>query len=51
MQLRFGECLFDSGSRRLTRGGESVHLEPKAFELLELLLERRPAAAAAGVTD
>ena len=40
MQLRFGECLFDSGSRRLTRGGEPVHLEPKAFELLELLLER-----------
>jgi DNA-binding winged helix-turn-helix (wHTH) protein len=46
MQLRFGECLFDSGSRRLTRGGEPVHLEPKAFELLELLLERRPAAVA-----
>jgi DNA-binding winged helix-turn-helix (wHTH) protein len=46
MQLRFGECVFDSGSRRLTRGGEPVHLEPKTFELLELLLERRPAAVA-----
>ena len=46
MRLQFGECAFDSGSRRLTRGGEPVHLEPKAFELLELLLERRPAAVA-----
>jgi len=46
MQLRFGEFVFDSDSRRLTRGGEPVHLEPKAFELLELLLERRPAAVA-----
>ena len=46
MQLRFGEYVFDSESRRLTRRDEPVHLEPKAFELLELLLERRPAAVA-----
>jgi len=46
MRLRFSEFVFDSDSRRLTRGGEPVHLEPKAFELLELLLERRPAAVA-----
>ena len=46
MRLRFSEFVFDSDSRRLTRGGETVHLEPKAFELLELLLERRPAAVA-----
>ena len=52
MQLQFGECVFDSDSRRLTRGAEPVHLEPKAFELLELLLERRPAAVAkAGIHD
>jgi DNA-binding winged helix-turn-helix (wHTH) protein len=44
MRLRFSELVFDSDSRRLTRAGEPVHLEPKAFELLELLLERRPAA-------
>lgn len=46
MQLQLGACVFDSDSRRLTRCGEPVHLEPKAFELLELLLERRPAAVA-----
>jgi DNA-binding winged helix-turn-helix (wHTH) protein len=46
MQLRFGECVFDSESRRLSRGDAPAHLEPKAFELLELLLERRPAAVA-----
>jgi len=46
MQVRFGELAFDSEPRRLTRGGRPVHLEPKAFELLELLLERRPAAVA-----
>jgi DNA-binding winged helix-turn-helix (wHTH) protein len=46
MRLRFSEFVFDADSRRLTRGGEAVHLEPKAFELLELLLEKRPAAVA-----
>jgi DNA-binding winged helix-turn-helix (wHTH) protein len=46
MRLRFSEFVFDADSRRLTRGGVIVHLEPKAFELLELLLERRPAAVA-----
>jgi len=46
MPLRFGEFVFDSESRRLSRGGGPVHLEPKAFELLELLLQRLPAAVA-----
>jgi len=46
MQLRFGEFAFDSEARRLSRGDRPVHLEPKAYELLELLLERRPAAVA-----
>lgn len=46
MQLRFGEFAFDSDARRLSRGDRLVHLEPKAYELLELLLERRPAAVA-----
>jgi DNA-binding winged helix-turn-helix (wHTH) protein len=44
MRLRFGACAFDSESRLLTQGGRPVQLEPKAFALLELLLERRPAA-------
>ena len=46
MRLRFSGFDFDSEARQLSRGGQPVHLEPKAFELLELLLERRPAAVA-----
>jgi DNA-binding winged helix-turn-helix (wHTH) protein len=44
MPVRFGEYEFDGAGHRLTRGGARVHLVPKAFELLALLLERRPAA-------
>jgi DNA-binding winged helix-turn-helix (wHTH) protein len=46
MRLRFGDCIFDSGTRQLERGGAAVRLGPKAFRLLELLLERRPQALA-----
>jgi DNA-binding winged helix-turn-helix (wHTH) protein len=42
LRLRFSEFVLDSGTRQLRRGGEERHLGPKAFELLELLLERRP---------
>jgi DNA-binding winged helix-turn-helix (wHTH) protein len=34
----------DSGTRQLLRGGRPVHLSPKAYGLLELLLERAPHA-------
>ena len=44
MRVHFGDVLFDSGARRLFRGGEEVHLPLKAFELLRLLIERRPDA-------
>jgi DNA-binding winged helix-turn-helix (wHTH) protein len=44
MRLSFGECVFDGSSRELFRGGVSVHVPPKTFRLLEVLLERRPAA-------
>lgn len=44
MRARFGEFVLDGESRRLLRAGEECHLEPKAFELLELLVGRRPAA-------
>ena len=44
MRLTFGECVFDSGTRELTRGGGTVHVSPKAFRLLELLLKSRPRA-------
>jgi DNA-binding winged helix-turn-helix (wHTH) protein len=43
MRHRFGDCLFDTATRQLVRGGQPVHLGPKAYELLALLLERAPA--------
>jgi DNA-binding winged helix-turn-helix (wHTH) protein len=42
MSLRFGDFVLDPGTRQLRRGEEERHLGPKAFELLELLLQRRP---------
>ncbi len=44
MTWRFGECGLDSATRELTRAGRPVPLTPKALRLLELLLERHPAA-------
>ncbi len=46
MRVVFGECEFDSGRRALLRHGSAVPLSPKAFQLLELLLDRRPEAVA-----
>ena len=44
MRLRFGEFVLDDAARQLSRDGSSVHLTPKALELLEFLVERRPRA-------
>jgi DNA-binding winged helix-turn-helix (wHTH) protein len=44
MRVSFGKCLLDSETRELFAEGEVVHLQPKAFQLLELLLESRPKA-------
>jgi DNA-binding winged helix-turn-helix (wHTH) protein len=44
VRLLFGECVLDTETRQLLRAGEVVHLTPKAFELLQALLERRPRA-------
>ncbi len=44
MRLAFGECVFDSDARELARNGRTVHVSPKAFLLLELLLKSRPRA-------
>src|SRR5215470_10280859 len=46
MRLEFGEFTLDHDTRQLRRGGTELHLEPKALELLGLLLERRPQAVA-----
>jgi DNA-binding winged helix-turn-helix (wHTH) protein len=42
MRVRFGDCVVDSGSRELVREGRRIDLTPKAFDLLQALLERRP---------
>lgn len=42
--LRFGDVTFDPARRLVSRGPRPVHLTPRAFRLLELLLERRPRA-------
>jgi DNA-binding winged helix-turn-helix (wHTH) protein len=43
MRLTFGRFVFDSRLRSVTRDGEPVALSPKAFQLLEALVEARPA--------
>lgn len=37
--LRFGDICVDRTARTVTRGGEDVHLSPKAYGLLEHLIE------------
>ncbi len=44
MRTRFDDCVLDSSTRELLRGGKPVHVSPKAFELIELLLAERPKA-------
>ena len=45
MRIVFGDCEFDSGRRVLLRHGQpDAAFSPKAFQLLELLLDRRPEA-------
>jgi DNA-binding winged helix-turn-helix (wHTH) protein len=46
MRVLLGECEFDSGRRLLLRHGRAEPLSPKAFQLLEILLDRRPEAIA-----
>lgn len=41
MQASFAAFTFDDGTRELRRGGRLVHLSPKAFDLLGLLLRQR----------
>jgi DNA-binding winged helix-turn-helix (wHTH) protein len=42
LRVCFGDCVFDASARELKRAGQPVHLAPKAFRLLELLVSRRP---------
>lgn len=43
-RTRFGAFVFDRETRQLREGDAARPLKPKAYELLDLLIERRPAA-------
>ena len=42
--VAFGHFVLDPDTRELRRGGESIALTPKAFQLLEVLVANRPKA-------
>jgi DNA-binding winged helix-turn-helix (wHTH) protein len=42
--IHFGEFTFDADTRQLRKGGQEIHLSPKAFELLRILIAARPRA-------
>ncbi len=44
MRIQFGDCTLDTDTREISREGKAVHVEPKAYRLLELLLAARPKA-------
>jgi len=44
LRLRFGDFSLNPVSRQLFRGAAEVHLQPKAFDLLDLLVRSRPKA-------
>jgi DNA-binding winged helix-turn-helix (wHTH) protein len=44
VRWQFGGCVFDESTRQLLRDADVVHLSPKAFALLVLLVTRAPAA-------
>lgn len=43
MRVRFEAFTLDTHARQLIRAGAELHLSPKAFDLLSVLVERRPA--------
>src|SRR6202030_3608585 len=43
MKILFGDCVLELATRQLWRDGKIVPLEPKMYELLEVLIQRRPA--------
>lgn len=42
MKVRFAAFTFDPETRQLARGATDLHLTPKAFDLLAVLVERAP---------
>jgi len=46
MKVTFGPFTLDDDRHQLLNGTEAVHLSPKAYDVLKLLLRRQPAAVA-----
>ncbi len=46
MRIHFGEFALDRETRQLFRGGEELHLKPKAFDFLDFLLSQKPRVVA-----
>lgn len=44
VSFRFGRFVLDRETRQLTGDGEEIHLSPKAFQLLAILITERPRA-------
>jgi DNA-binding winged helix-turn-helix (wHTH) protein len=44
VRVRFNDFVLDTDRRELLRGAEPLSLRPKAFELLQVLIENRPKA-------
>ena len=44
MAIHFGDFTLDESQRQLFRGAEPVHLSPKAFQLLSILIHHHPRA-------
>src|SRR4029453_4183932 len=42
MRVRFGPFELDAATRELLNEGRRVHLSPKSFDLLQILIEHRP---------
>lgn len=42
MKYTFADCKLDTDTREFSRHGAEVHLSPKAYDLLHLLIEQRP---------
>jgi TolB-like protein/DNA-binding winged helix-turn-helix (wHTH) protein/tetratricopeptide (TPR) repeat protein len=44
MAVRFGDFTLDESRREISRGRDPIHLSPKAFQLLSILIQQTPRA-------
>src|SRR5262245_54989215 len=48
MRVRFRDFVLDAEARQFTRAGREVHLSPKAFDVLRMLVANRPNVVSKG---